>query len=244
MKKIYLIASLFLLGILMSSSLVSANWFTDLFDSDKNLVGEAYRYGSYVTEQVKCVFGDSTTTQVCSSNKGKCKGVESCVINVAGKKGEKIIWKSSCGGYAYITTDGQNDVAEFKCTQDVKENVKCVMWDATAPQECYSDKGSCKGEVQKDSTGRTYVSCGVDVTGKKGEQVTWKSSCGGYAYTTMDGQNDVAEFKCTTTSTQDVKETVKCVMWDATSPQECSSSKGSCKGDVKKDSTGRSYVSC
>ena len=93
--------------------------------------------------------------------------------------------------------DGQNDVAEFKCSQDVTESVKCVMWDATSPQECYSEKGSCKGEVQKDSSGRTYVACYVEgITGKKGEQVTWKSSCGGYAYTTMDGQNDVAEFKC------------------------------------------------
>ncbi|MCX6706781.1 MAG: hypothetical protein NT001_01425 [Candidatus Woesearchaeota archaeon] len=41
MKKKYLIATLFLVGILMASSLASASWFSDLFNKDKNLAGEA-----------------------------------------------------------------------------------------------------------------------------------------------------------------------------------------------------------
>jgi hypothetical protein len=186
MKKNYLMASLFLLGILMSSSLVSAGWFDWLFNRDSNVVGQAYVYTTAVKEQVKCVFKDSTTTQVCSSNKGSCKGVGSCVVTVSGKKGEQVTWKSTCGGYAYTTMDGQNDYAEFKCGTDVKESVKCVFADSTTEQSCYSEKGSCKG----------VGTCVVDVSGKKGEQVTWKSTCGGYAYTTMDGQNDYANFKC------------------------------------------------
>ena len=116
MKKMYLLGSLFLFGILMSSSLVSAGWFDSLFNRDSNLVGQAYVYTIAVKEQVKCVFKDSTATQVCSSNKGSCKGVGSCVVTVRGKKGEQVTWKSSCGGYAYTTMDGQNDVAEFKCS--------------------------------------------------------------------------------------------------------------------------------
>ena len=69
-------------------------------------------------------------------------------------------------GQAYIKEGGS-----------VKEQIKCVFKDTTSTQICSSTKGSCKGEVQKDNTGRTYVSCGVEVIGKQGEQLTWKSSC-------------------------------------------------------------------
>src|SRR3989344_3958353 len=187
MKKNLSLATIILGVILISVSFVSASWWSDLFSGDK-VTGNAinYQLGARVKEQVKCVFSDSTTTQQCSSSKGSCKGVGTCVVEVAGKKGEQVTWKSSCGGYAYTIMDGQNDYAEFKCGTDVKESVKCVFNDATTTQECYSEKGSCKG----------VGTCVVEVSGKKGEQVTWKSSCGGYAYTIMDGQNDYAEFKC------------------------------------------------
>ena len=253
MKKRYLVLGLFLLGILISSSLVSAGWFDWLFDRDTNLVGQAYRYTVPVKEQVKCVFKDSTTTQVCSSSKGKCEGMGSCVVTVSGKKGEQVTWKSTCGGYAYTIMDGQNDVAEFKCTQDVRETVKCILYgdyDSTNEKPmCYSEKGSCTAipEVCACQEGQICppcekkASCTVEVSGKKGEQVTWKSTCGGYAYTIMDGQNDVAEFKCT----QDVKETVKCVFYNVNSPQECYSDKGSCKAEeINKDSSGNTYSAC
>lgn len=72
----------------------------------------------------------------------------------------------------------------------VSEQVKCIFSDSTAMQKCYSGKGSCEGTE----------SCVVDVTGTKGEQVTWKSTCGGYAYTTMDGQSEYAKFACATTT--------------------------------------------
>jgi len=42
MDKKFLVASMLMVGILMASTLVSANWFTDLFNSDKDLVGQAY----------------------------------------------------------------------------------------------------------------------------------------------------------------------------------------------------------
>ena len=34
-------------------------------------------------------------------------------------KGEKIIWKSSCGGYAYSVIDGNNEYIEFDCGRGV-----------------------------------------------------------------------------------------------------------------------------
>jgi hypothetical protein len=38
--------------------------------------------------------------------------------------------------------------------------------------------------------------CIVKVTGMGGEVVAWKSSCGGYATTVMDGKNEYAVFNC------------------------------------------------
>ena len=66
-------------------------------------------------EEVKCVFSGSTSMQQCYSEKGRCKGVEACIIEVTGKKGEKVTWKSSCGGYAYTKIDGKSEYAKFKC---------------------------------------------------------------------------------------------------------------------------------
>ena len=76
-----------------------------------------------VSEQVKCVFKDSTTEQKCYTatdytspyyNQG-CSGKETCVVDLKGTKGDKITWKSSCGGYAYTTMDGSNEYTEFNC---------------------------------------------------------------------------------------------------------------------------------
>jgi len=70
-----------------------------------------------VKEQVKCIFDDSKTIQKCyvaNLNSG-CSGVESCAADVYGVKGSKLIWKSSCGGYAYTVIDGINEYAKFGC---------------------------------------------------------------------------------------------------------------------------------
>ena len=68
-----------------------------------------------VREEVKCVFDDSNAVQECYSEKGRCKGTETCIVSVSGNKGEQITWKSSCGGYAYTTIDGANEYAKFEC---------------------------------------------------------------------------------------------------------------------------------
>ena len=70
----------------------------------------------------------------------------------------------------------------------VKEQVKCVFENSNEIQKCSTDDGEfgCSG------TG----TCIADVKGEKGAKQIWKSSCGGYAYTIIDGDNDYAEFKC------------------------------------------------
>jgi len=73
-----------------------------------------------VAEQVKCLFRNSQTEQKCiAASEGYsgygCSGTASCLADIKGKQGEKITWKSSCGGYAYTTMDGQGEYAGFDC---------------------------------------------------------------------------------------------------------------------------------
>ncbi|MFH0949429.1 MAG: PKD domain-containing protein [Candidatus Aenigmatarchaeota archaeon] len=81
------------------------------------------------------------------------------------------------------------DIASGTCASSViKEQVKCVFTGSTEMQKCYSDDGKwgCGG----------VGSCVTDVEGEKGTMITWKSSCGGYSYTTIDGDNEYAYFSC------------------------------------------------
>lgn len=88
-------------------------------------VGSTTQLQSSVTEQIKCVFKGSTTMQTCtvavdssSPSYGKnCSGTDACVVDVSGHYGEKLTWKSSCGGYAYTLMDGTNESAQFDCSQ-------------------------------------------------------------------------------------------------------------------------------
>ena len=88
-----------------------------LISNNFNLTGSAV-IGKNIEQQVKCVFANSITTQKCylaGRNEIGCSGIETCVVSVKGFKGERLTWKSSCGGDAYTTIDGKNEYAEFKC---------------------------------------------------------------------------------------------------------------------------------
>ena len=73
----------------------------------------------------------------------------------------------------------------------VSETIKCVFKDSDEEQKCYTI----------DLTGEAYCSgveaCNVEVAGEYGKTLTWKSNCGEYAYTTLDGRGEYAEFDCT-----------------------------------------------
>ncbi|HLC79018.1 MAG TPA: thioredoxin domain-containing protein [archaeon] len=70
-----------------------------------------------VTESVKCLFNNSEAEQKCYSEVGFCGGIEACTVEVTGDSGKQIVWKSSCGGYAYTTMDGSNEYAKFDCSK-------------------------------------------------------------------------------------------------------------------------------
>ncbi len=82
---------------------------------------------SAVWEQVKCVFEASSQKQTCYSSNSEgqemtfmCSGIETCVADVQGPKGASLTWKSSCGGYAYTTMDGNSEHAKFFCGGSVR----------------------------------------------------------------------------------------------------------------------------
>ena len=92
----------------------------------------------------------------------------------------------------------------------VTEKVNCVFKNSNNENNCYSSDGEvgCSGEG----------SCSVDVKGIKGKEITWKSSCGGYANTVNDWNDEVAVFDCSAPKTE---ETVTCYFENSVGEQKC-----------------------
>ncbi len=87
-------------------------------------------------------------------------------------------------------------------TKGMGEQVKCVFYGSTTEQECYAAVDGSEG-VSYSCKGTT--TCNVaDVKGVKDATLTWKSSCGGYAYTTNDGEDEHADFDCYNSNTLDM----------------------------------------
>src|SRR3989344_1360052 len=123
-------------------------------------------------EQVKCVFNSSATEQKCSgigaytttSNNTEvrppqfsCSGVGTCVADVKGSSGTRLVWSSSCSGSAYTTIDGRNEYAEFRCGGSTapiavispnggeswqKGTTQTITWRGVSPVTCINDVSS------------------------------------------------------------------------------------------------------
>ena len=79
----------------------------------------------------------------------------------------------------------------------VSEQIKCVFHGSTTEQTCYTATQS-DSPLWFSCTG--INTCGGDIEAPMGTPLTWKSSCGGYAYTTMDGTSEYANFDCSNSS--------------------------------------------
>lgn len=233
-----------------------------------------------IKEQVKCVFLNTNSEQKCYTSDGRfaCSGIGSCLADVYGTTGARLEWKNSCSGYpVYTVLDGNSESVEVKCTQEltvtpaqptttmittaaptvtteqapadvVKEQVKCLFLGSSSEQKCYTIDGrfACSGAEK----------CIVDVYGQHGQQLQWKSSCGGEAYTKIDGLEESAGFKCeaATTTTrpvavpepittpqatpnipENIYEEIICIFHNSMATQQCSSQDGlfSCSGTDK-----------
>src|SRR3989344_941604 len=87
-----------------------------------------------------------------------------------------------------------------KKSDEATEQVKCVFNGATTEQKCYGYAPSPtvgSNPIYYSCTG--VGTCVVTVTGKQNTPVTWGSSCGGSANTTIDNNNEYANFTCPTT---------------------------------------------
>jgi hypothetical protein len=98
-----------------------------------------------IKEQVKCIFDGSNQEQKCytaeQNSRAGCSGKESCVADILGYKGEKITWKSTCGGYAYTFIDGNDEYAKFDCKNiGTCQPTKC---DDGTVYECKIYNGQC-----------------------------------------------------------------------------------------------------
>jgi len=102
-------------------------------------------------------------------------------------------------GNVLLDTQVPNDYRDLFIEEDeddidsiilARETVKCVFHGSTSQQSCYlaseNDDLGCSGTE----------TCSVEIFGEKGDKKIWKSTCEGYAYTTMDGDNEYAEFNC------------------------------------------------
>lgn len=117
-----------------------------------------------ISEQVKCIFANSNTTQKCYlaeyNDKFFCSGIGTCVINVNGYKGQQFVWKSTCGGYGYTSVDGINDDIAFECriqeptqtpTQETKQPIPpsikpyATTWYSIAYWQCYDQTSDKQG---------------------------------------------------------------------------------------------------
>ncbi len=88
------------------------------------------------------------------------------------------------------TTTVQEPIKEGTIVKEqvVREQVKCIFVNSEATQKCYADD---------DKFGCSEVgACVSDVSEEKGKKLVWKSSCGGYGYTIVDGNSESIEFKC------------------------------------------------
>ena len=143
--------------------------------------------GASVSETITCIFKNTASEQTCSSSLGSCKGIGSCVVTVTAAKGKQLVWSSSCGGSGTTTVDGIDEKATFDCgVGALTETVKCSFKAATKEHTCTSVKGSCKG----------IGFCSVKISGNKGEQVSWTSTCGGAGQSTIDGVDEIVAFNC------------------------------------------------
>ncbi|OGZ80557.1 MAG: hypothetical protein A2360_02245 [Candidatus Staskawiczbacteria bacterium RIFOXYB1_FULL_32_11] len=134
-----------------------------------------------VREQVKCIFNNSITEQKCYSadsggSRFSCSGINTCVMDVFGAKGEKIEWKSSCGGLTSTKIDGENEYANFNCS-----TISQCRVDSDCPQiYCFTTpcpvnkciEGKC---ISSSTTNKPPVISGVSgpTTLNVGQTGTW-----------------------------------------------------------------------
>ncbi len=128
------------------------------------------------------MFGDRVSAPEYCEEDGITLREESCVLDPGPTEGTIL-------NSIYKCPNGCSDGACIKGEKQ-KEEVKCIFKNTKTEQKCYRAEYNwmyCSG------IGTCIV---TNLEGYDREKITWKSSCGGYAYTLLDGNNEYAEFEC------------------------------------------------
>lgn len=185
-KRIYLIVIFILTIFALELASVSAGWFDNFLGN--NAMGRVVDTATSTSrEYATCVFKDSTSQQLCYSDSDRCSGILDCKVRIAGRKGEKISWTSSCNGKRISLMDGKDENITFDCNRIMKEKVSCSFKNSIAIQSCYSSKGdTCKGREE----------CIINIEGAEGSALNWRSTCSGDRTTKINGIDKTIEFDC------------------------------------------------
>ncbi len=126
-------------------------------------------------------------------------------------EGEKVgrLVEYSCSGNLVASESFDCSCQNGACvngTAEATEKVTCKFVNSNDEQKCYTTLGSITNADRYNTNNfnlGTFScsgkgSCTVEISGNKerNEKVTWKSSCGGYAYTTLDGNDESISFDC------------------------------------------------
>jgi len=135
---------------------------------------------------------------------------------------------------AYIDCPNGCEKEKGRCIkgESINEKITCNFKNSKNEQECY-----LAGQFGPEDEGTKFCNgkekCVIDFKGYEGEEITWKSSCGNYQYTTQDGNDEKIEFDCEageTTITKIKNKGFKFANWKCQNGEEKKSEdKTSCK---------------
>jgi len=140
-------------------------------------------------ENGECLSALNVTTENLCSDAWKCKsdyykGYQS--INCEWSDVSYCPNGCSNGACLSATTTSTNQTQG----EQIQEQVKCIFRNSKAMQKCYTAGDNSRAYCSGTET------CVASIFGYQGEKITWKSSCGSYAYTTIDRENEYVKFDC------------------------------------------------
>lgn len=155
-------------------------------DGGKNIFVNAHTFG------LRSSYANEKDRRIITGGKDSCISDKQIVEHYCDEKG--FIQT------AYLDCPNGCDKEKGECIkgEPITEKIICKFEGTSQEQKCY-----LAGQFSDADLGTKYCiaaagvgSCVIAYNSYKGEQVTWKSSCGSYQYTTQDGNDEVIYFKC------------------------------------------------
>ena len=142
----------------------------------------------------RSVFADSRDQRI------RTGGEDACQLKKEGYLSNNQLVEHYCDESGYIQTTYlacPNGCQNGVCIKgkDITETITCILKGFKSENECYL-AGQSGPEDQGTKWCKGTESCTIKFTGEEREEITWKSSCGGYQYTNQDGNDETITFDC------------------------------------------------